>query len=408
MTLVVETDQGTFLRRVAAASILPAGEDVGSAAEAATRQAAELWGLPDFVLRPAVRRHGRGVREVGDAIVLVGNRAASVQVKARISPSADESRERLWLDKKIAEAARQAAGTVRSLSARPSKLVNARGRLITIDGAVHIWRSVVILDHPGVPGYVPRPGPVVLLRRDWEFLFEQLKSTYAVLEYVDRVGKLGPIELGTEPVRYYQLAAADRRAPKQELDPRLIRPGYRSESVPLLPQEPAAHGEIIRNVLEDIAASPWPAGTDPADVLRVLAGIDAAPVGYRIKLGRDLLAWLSDVAKTPSDEVRWRFRRMAWPDRPYLIFGAAPRFDRVIHESFVALIRLRHQEHLELVPERADLLTVGVLLTPRRDGLRPWDTTLAAVQGEQDLDPELRKALDELWNTRTIGSDEEE
>lgn len=42
---------------------------------------------------------------------------------------------------------------------------------------------------------------VVLLRRDWEFLFDQLKSTHAVCGYFERVPG-DSIELGDEPMRY--------------------------------------------------------------------------------------------------------------------------------------------------------------------------------------------------------------
>lgn len=52
---------------------------------------------------------------------------------------------------------------------------------------------------------------------------------------------------------------------------------------------------------------------------------------------------------------------------------------------------------LELMPERAEMLSVGVLLTPRHDGYRPWDTTLVATRGDQGLDPRSRDALELLW-----------
>lgn len=237
----------------------------------------------------------------------------------------------------------------------------------------------------------------MLLRRDWEFLFDQLKSTYAVLEYLHRVGRSEHVPLGTEPVRYYQLATADLGAPKVEIDSRLAAHGYRAESVPLLPMEPATDGNILRAILEDIASFPWPEETEPADVLSVLAAIDGAPIGYRAELGHDILGWLDEMADVPTDEVRWRFRRMDWPERPRLIFGSAPRLNAVIQEAFESLVRLRHQEHTELMPERGHLMTVGILLTPRDDGRRPWDTTLAAVRGEQDIDLMLRSALEELF-----------
>ena len=48
-------------------------------------------------------------------------------------------------------------------------------------------------------------------------------------------------------------------------------------------------------------------------------------------------------------------------------------------------------------------MTVGVLLTPRTDGLRPWDTSMAATRGDQHFEPDLRAALEHLWGG--LGSD---
>lgn len=88
---------------------------------------------------------------------------------------------------------------------------------------------------------------------------------------------------------------------------------------------------------------------------------------------------------------------MIWPDRPYLIFGAASRHNQLVADSFSAYVCLRHQQMLELIPERHDAMTVAVLLTPRADGLRPWDTSMAATRGDQHFEPDLRAALERLW-----------
>src|SRR3989442_746236 len=115
LVLIVETSRGVVRRSIMPASVLPPDISHGKAAESATRNAAAHWGLPDFVFRSSLQRRGSGSRELGDAIVVVGRLAASIQVKARERPSADQRKERYWLDKKIAEGTRQAAGTIRSL-----------------------------------------------------------------------------------------------------------------------------------------------------------------------------------------------------------------------------------------------------------------------------------------------------
>jgi hypothetical protein len=397
ITLFIETPNGVFVRRILPASLLAPDDAKGPAAESATRNAASRWGLPDFVFRPVLRRRGAGVRELGDAIVVAGDRAACVQIKARDAPLGSDARERAWLDKAIADGARQGTGTIRSLRRESAVMINERGRRLTIVGSRKKWLNITVLDHPGIDGYMPSSDSVVLLRRDWEFLFDQLKSTYAVLEYAERIGRSAHEVLGHEPIRYYELAAADLKAPKGKIDDRLAALGPATRSVPLLPMQPVAHGEIIRGVLEDITTCEWPGQTDPADVLEILAAIDAAPVAYRAELGRDILSWLQEMPAVPVGEVRWRFRRLMWPDRPHLIFGAAPRFNAVIQDAWESLIRLRHQQHLELMPERSDLMTVGILLTPRADARRAWDTTVGATTGEQEFEPDFRSALERLW-----------
>jgi hypothetical protein len=401
--VVIQTSDGVYTRLIRPAKVLPDDGRRGRAAEDATRGAAATFGVPDFVFRPARSVRGSGSREVGDAVIVVGPRAASVQVKTRSAPSGDEIRERSWLTKQIEHGTRQARGTIRDLTSRSKTvLVNERGRTIAIAGNDKTWLPVVVVDHPGVEDYVPRGEAVVLLRRDWEFLFEQLKSTYAVMEYLFRV-RGEHVALGQEPIRYYEFAAADAATPPSEVDPRLAALGFRAESLPVLPMPPAGHGDdvsphmLFRVVQEDIALSPMiESGMSESDRLDVLAAIDAAPVAYRADLGRLIVEWLRDVADS-ADEVKWRFRSHTWPDRPYLVFGTATHHNELIQEGFFAYVRLRHQQHLDLTPERVGLMTVGVLLTPRQDDLRPWDTTLGAVEGDQGFSVEERAGLEGLW-----------
>jgi hypothetical protein len=44
--------------------------------------------------------------------------------------------------------------------------------------------------------------------------------------------------------------------------------------------------------------------------------------------------------------------------------------------------------------------TVGVLLTPRTDGHRLWDTTAVRVQGDLDLEPQDRASIERLFGQR--------
>jgi hypothetical protein len=221
--LVVDTPNGSFVRTIAPAIPLVDDSSQGVAEEEATRSAVAKWGLPDFVFHPLVRQVGSGVREVGDVVLLHGDYGLVVQVKSRLRPGDAPERERSWLLKANRKARRQAAGTVRTLRTAPTTLRNLRGREIEIVGAQLKWLAAVVIDHANPPpDFVPTVPPtglpsLTLLRRDWEFLFDQLRSTHAVVQYLHRAGALDPVPIGQEPVRYYELAQADEDAPAQDL-----------------------------------------------------------------------------------------------------------------------------------------------------------------------------------------------
>jgi hypothetical protein len=105
------------------------------------------------------------------------------------------------------------------------------------------WVVVVVIDHPDVPaGIVPdinrsASAAVIILRRDWEFLFEQLKSTHAVVGYLERVAGETQ-ELGHEFVRYFELARAYHEASPAPLNPALLGSSGYQFSSPLLPLLP--------------------------------------------------------------------------------------------------------------------------------------------------------------------------
>lgn len=408
LTLVVETTDGTIVHRVSPARPLPRASDPGPAAENMTRSAAAAFGLPDFVFRPKVHTAPGRNRELGDSIIAVGDVAAVVQVKARTATNVSDERERAWLDSRIEKAARQALGTVNEVKRSKTTLTNERGIEVPFDGNHYKWVYAIVLDHPRPPGeYVPAetPGCVVLLRRDWEFLFEQLRSTDAVIRYLMRVSEERPVVLGTEPSRYYQLALADAEADPTPADPRLQRAGFRDFSTPALPLLSPSEDDwrqhlLIRAVLEDVSRTSHLNGIDPARSLEVLAAIDALPVGYRTELGELLMGWLKEVADDRRDGIVWRLRRIESADRPHLIFAAANKFDDAVQGAFGMLVALRHRQFGEVLGDASGLSTVGILLTPRSGDRRPWDTTMAAVHGSLDFDPEYWAAAEELWPVR--------
>ncbi len=216
MTILVETKDGVGVREVPHARPLLESVAGGTAAEDATRSAVVRWSLPDFVFLPAMLEKGSAQREIGDALIVHRHHGLIVQIKHREAVTDRPSRESSWFAKSIKKAVAQVNGTYRALQQHDSlELSNLRGRVFEVAPSLN-WASVVVLDHPAPPeGTTPdvadaKVPTVALLRRDWEFLFDQLCSTYAVIGYINRVAALDSVDLGHEPARYYELAANGR------------------------------------------------------------------------------------------------------------------------------------------------------------------------------------------------------
>jgi hypothetical protein len=404
--LFVETSAGTFVRRVPDASPLRSDLRPGEAAEVATADAATKWGLPDFVFQANPYQLGRGVREVGDGIVIVGEVGLLVQVKCRDAVDRDEAAGRRWAEKKARHALAQANGTIRLLRRVGTiQLTSRRSQTTTIDGNAIRWIPVVVIDHPtlaAAEGTSPdlsgaNPG-VVLLRRDWDFLFEQLKSTAAVVAYFDRVAGES-IPLGNEPVRYYELAQADERTPPAAINTALFGGRGRRVSAPLLPMAPAEveAQRMMRLVLEDIAVAGLSQSSEP-DRLRLLAELDCLPNAYREETGRFLAAALEEVSHPAPGTTEWRLRQLAGPNESVLLgFGACSAvMSEDIQATFSAWVNLRHHEFQQATGVIDGLTTVAILITPRPDG-RQWDTTVGSLEGDLALTAEDLELFISLW-----------
>ncbi|MEU1861796.1 hypothetical protein [Streptomyces gardneri] len=411
LTLIVDTPAGPYTRRVPPALPLPSNVEHGPAAEEAAHRAAATWGMPDFVFQQAAHAtKGSGRRELGDRLLLAGRRGAVVQVKARTIAPKPDAQEAGWIQKVAAKAMSQAKGTVRQLRMLPADMVNGRGRTLSVDGNAHEWVAVFLLDHPGVPeGTIATWQPIgtpaiALTRRDWDFLFDQLRSTTAVLDYLFRAAAEPPIPLGEEPVRYYEFAAADAAAPPLQVDTGLVGPGGVPFSTPLLPQAPAgADGTnahlMIRIMFEDIALSTLADPLTEAHRFTMLCDLDLLPVGARAEWGQLLLDMLNDVPDVPEGYTKWRFRRMVHEDGTrQLIVGATTDFDTAARTAFAAFVQLRHHEVTSRTAHAEEFSTLGILLTPRHDGLRPWDTNTIRVHGHLDLPDDQLRLYQEAWN----------
>ncbi|GAA1382273.1 hypothetical protein [Catellatospora chokoriensis] len=410
LTILIKAKDGLFGRPIAPALALDPHMPQGLAAEEATLDAASTWGLPDFVFNPQQTEKGSGLRELGDGTIITGSRAVALQVKSRDRVTDNPVRERSWMAKKAIEGARQAAGSVRTLSTQPMALTNGRGRTVVCDGNAVSWVGVVVLDHSDPPeGVLPdlpatRLPTVAVLRRDWDFLFDHLRSVSAVVDYFHRVAHEAGQALGTEAVRYFELADADEQAAEQGPRPWAQTFGAKQVSHPLLPKRPVSSTDdtghaVFRIILEDIAEGPF--DHDEADRLRLLGLLDRLAVTERAELGRLLLDSLEEVAAADVG-TRWRFRRVIQDEaRLQLAFGVCTHFTETHRIAFSNWAMLRHTDFVDtrVGPDADAVWTVAVLLTPRFDGARPWDTSMNAMQGDLGLTADDLTAIRAQWKS---------
>ena len=382
-------------REIAPARDLLGANQDGPAVEEATRAAAGSWGLPDLVLQPKVFSKGSGIRELGDGTILAGPRGISLQVKARGVKGDTPERATKWMLKNAARGLRQARGTIRTALLNPTvELTNLRGRTVVIRGSSITWIPVVVVDHPDAPptGVIPasdNKGPsIILTRRDWEFLWDQLRSATAVVDYIHRVAdEEDPLELGAESNRYFDLAEKDAQAPPDAMPDWILETGALNANLPRLPYDPAASADrfghaIFQGILEDIANTDF-TGKE-TDRITLLSDIDRVAVGARAELGRLLLRWLTECAEAAPDGHRMRHRMMYIDQGSFqLTFSTMSQLTDYHQEMYRSWLLLRRQGFLDKSGALGPIYpwTVGILLTPRPDGARPWDTTAISTNG---------------------------
>lgn len=402
-------DGSVLGREIAPASRILGESPDGTAVEEATRAAAGRWGLPDFVLRPKVLRKGSGVREVGDGTILTGSRGISLQVKSRSVATDSPEKAATWMLKSAAHGLRQARGTIRTALQDPSvQLTNLRGRDVAVRGRTIDWVPVVVIDHPRparhvYPAHDSRGPSLVMLRRDWEFLWDQLRSASAIVDYVHRVAsEEEPLELGAETHRYFDLAGLDAAARANDLPAWLSDSGVERPSLPLLPRDPAASPDrlghsIFRQILEDIAESDFTG--EEADRLDLLSYIDRVAVAARADLGRLLLRRLTECARALPDGHRMDHRIMFIDDGALqLSFTTMSQLTHRHQEIYRTWLLHRRQKFLTSSGAQGPIYpwTVGVLLTPRPGRGRPWDTTVISTNGPPTYDAEEFDRLEPL------------
>jgi len=157
---------------------------------------------------------------------------------------------------------------------------------------------------------------------------------------------------------------------------------------------------MVRVVFEDIALAPM-RDVSEADRLKILAELDRLPIAHRGMMGEILLAGLDEIADVPAGETRWRFRRLQGELSPgrfvHLGFGVCSTLVPNYLEVLASWVQLRHHELQEIIGRGDSLMSIGVVLTPRQDGRREWDTTVSAVSGHISLTTRELKLYRKLW-----------
>lgn len=270
---------------------IPSSSSIGAQVEERARRIAGALGVPDFVYRPLLEHKGTAQREISDGVLICGEDGLIMQVKARHAPDQDSAaRTEQWIRKNARTARNQADGTRRRLAlSRAVTFSSLRGYTRTLTGIAG-WPAVVIIDHPAVPAGLlleQTSDTLWITLEDWHELHAHLRSTAAVISYVNRALRceLHPT-LGGEADRHLSLARADAAA-------------YGGpSSYPMLPmsvlEEPdATYAALVDDLIEKVwpqdGPIPW---RNPDDYRLIVERLDRIPPALRATLGVKLITTL--------------------------------------------------------------------------------------------------------------------
>lgn len=334
----------------------------GLVVEERARRIAGIFGVPDFVYAPVVERRGATQREISDGMLICGQDGLIVQVKARRAAEHGNSvRAERWIRKNAQAARRQADGTRRRLAqSRDVTFTSLRGYTRTLS-AIEGWPAVVIIEHPAVPEGLMlerEKHTLWITLDDWRELHAHLRSTAAVISYVNRALRSGlHVALGAEAERYLALASVDAAA-------------YGGpSSYPMLPMEALAGREsAYAALIDDLIEKVWPQDgpipwRDPDDYRLIVERLDRIPPALRSQLGEKLVATLKDAIEVGG---RRSFLLVDTSQNARLLFVCdvlrdGEREDRLMAE-IALLANVRQHQALENNedPDRVTLAT-GIL-----------------------------------------------
>ncbi|GAA0970295.1 hypothetical protein GCM10009555_018950 [Acrocarpospora macrocephala] len=274
-------------------------ESAGDKAERRAREVAAYLGIPDFVYGQPLVRKGAGWREVGDGMLIVGDRGAILQVKARDRRAglrdSSEKAERV-IRKYIDSAIRQGYGSKRTiqqyqkgkpLRATPVRALDfpeIRRPDFELELSVHCerWPIIVIVDHPKNPEFVvnlPRRVFCISLG-DWEQLHGHIRSVSGILHYIDLVEESGiPTIVGREQARFFEICHIAKKAGGRS---KTSHPWFSSAAY----DDPLGielYQELIAKVWSGLPRGP---GLSPKDIRMILAFLDDVPTSIMATVGQ--------------------------------------------------------------------------------------------------------------------------
>ncbi len=353
--------------------------EAGLAVEDLVRRVAAEFGVPDFVYFPKKVRRGTALKEIGDGILLCGDRGAIVQVKSRGASVAEADSEidaERWAKRELRKAVKQALWSRNELHRRwqsdePVILRPVRAldvperRQVEFDCELSVdprrWPAIVVLDHPSIDGIsveMPSDDVFTITSVDWAELQRALRSVAGLLEYVDRcLDQRDVLEmpLGEEFERFNALCEADSATDDSG-------PTWGPWLSFAALEDPSA-----ADVYQHIINRCWPAGEPlpgiaPVDYRRFSEFLDEVPPTVRVVIGERWRAY-AEATRTGGQASGMSIL----PDKAvFALFHHDPTAEldpRAMQGRLRAIAHVRYWEIREALGARP-LMAIGVFTHP--------------------------------------------
>ena len=325
--------------------------DWGKEAEDQARRLAANLGVPDFVYEPVVDAVGSRNRELSDGLLVCGDDGLILQTKTR-NPSTGQRDSRLraesWIRKHAEKARRQVRGTRRNMElCGITEFRSLRGHKKTIHGGAR-WSGVGIIVHPVVPeGLLLPHEPDVLwiTLRDWFALHDWLRSTAAVIGYVERAlaSGLHP-PLGREIERYAVLAGRDRSLHSTPTSLPVL-PSRRIEGVDR--QFAAFVDEWIEAAANQQGEFAW---EHPDEYMPIIELLDRIHPEHRVVLGRKTFETIS-ASDSQGNRTSFHFKLTGLNGRFLFVAAVESAYVDPVQEFMAELSALAFARHEQFVAE---------------------------------------------------------